>query len=177
MARLQAIDTAWTANGMRPVAYRLTTSARACWEEWYLGRAGSVFERRLDTYGHRLMLLLAAVSGRDIVDADIATAVVDLLRYQLDVRRECDPVDAENSIAAMEEKIRRALARGRLGRRELMRRVHYDRFGFWVWNTATENLTQAGELFYDPKTQDYWIEASVAVTTFVTTTPSDRNGQ
>jgi hypothetical protein len=112
------------------------------------------------------------------VDEDIAAAVVDLLRYQLDVRRECDPVDAENSIAAMEEKIRRALARGRLNRRDLMRRVHYDRAGLWVWNTATENLMQAGELLYDLKTQDYWLaDPAESVTTFVTTTLRERNGQ
>jgi len=34
--------------------------------------------------------------------------VITLLHYQLEARRECDPVDAENTIAMLEEKIRRA---------------------------------------------------------------------
>ena len=113
--------------------YRLTPDARAIFDAWYHGRESSIFARRLDTYGHRLMLLLAASTGRWEVDADVATRVVALLRYQSEVRREVDPVDAESLIAAVEEKIRRALARGPLKGRDLKRRVHFERVGIWVW--------------------------------------------
>jgi hypothetical protein len=113
------------------------------------------------------MVLLAATSERTIVDATVAEAVIALLGYQLEVRRECDPVDAENSIAAMEEKIRRALTRGSMKRRELQRKLHYDRFGLWVWNTASANLIAAGEIQHD-KTTDTLFRLQ-PVTTAVTT--------
>lgn len=162
------VDRAYTIHGCRPVPYRLTAGAHEMFREWYETREGSIFERRLDTYGHRLMLLLAATSGKDMIDETIMTAVLALVRYQLDVRRECDPVDAENTIAATEEKIRRALARGALKGRDLKRRVHANRVGLWAWNTAIRNLVEAGDITRDVKADTYWLPS--AVTTPVTTT-------
>jgi hypothetical protein len=82
-------------------------------------------------------------------------AVVALLRWQLDVRRECDPVDAENTIAKLEERIRRVLAKGPVGVRELQQRAHASRAGLWAWNTAVRNLEAAGEIKLDLKTKFY----------------------
>jgi hypothetical protein len=165
--RLRAIDRAFTANGGRPVSYPLTPGALACFEGWYRGREGSVFEKRLDTYGHRLLLLLAATTGREEIDEDLAERVVALLRWQLEVRREVDPVDAENRIAAMEEKIRRALKRGALRERDLMRMVHYDRAGIWTFEAALENLAQRSrEVVRDRQRGLVWL---ASVTTVVTT--------
>jgi len=161
-ARLAAIDTAYERNGLRPVAYRLTPGALDLFRSWYDNREGSIFERRLDTYAHRLMVMLGATTGKTVVDEEIADAVITLLRYQLDVRRECDPVDAENTIAGLEEKIRRALARGAVKTRDLKRRVSYQRFGLWVWNTAVANLLKAGELLHDRETDLYWLAESVS---------------
>jgi hypothetical protein len=121
--RLAALDTAYECNGLRPVAYRLTPAALDLFRAWYAKREGSIFERRLDTYAHRLMVLLAATTGKTVVDEETVAAVITLLRYQLHVRRECDPVDAENTIAALEEKVRRALARGAVKGRDLKRRI------------------------------------------------------
>jgi hypothetical protein len=95
------------------------------------------------------------------------TAVIALLRYQLDVRRECDPVDAENTIAILEEKIRRALARGAVKGRDLKRRANYQRFGIWQWNTAIANLFKAGEIERDPKADLYWL-AEPVITSVIT---------
>ena len=167
---LERLDAAYVRNGLRPVAFELTDEARFIFDTWYRGRTGSIFERRLDTYGHRLLVLLAASSGRQVVDADVAEAVVELLKYQLEVRRECDPVDAENTVAAMEEKIRRALARGSLAGRDLRRRVSYHRYGLWVWNTAATNLIDAGEVMRDAKTDIYWLVQTGDVSGVVSTT-------
>jgi hypothetical protein len=155
--RLALLDTAYERNGLRPVAYRLTPGALDLFRTWYAQREGSIFERRLDTYAHRLMILLAATTGESVVDDEIVAAVLALVRYQLDVRRECDPVDAENTIAMLEEKIRRTLARGAVKGRDLKRRVHADRVGLWAWNTALGNLVKACELERDPKSDLYWL--------------------
>jgi hypothetical protein len=171
VAQLEAIDRAWVANGQKPVPYRLTPGALAIFQTWYEARVGSIFERRLDTYGHRLMLLLAATTGKDVIDEPIVEAVVALLRYQLEVRRETDPIDAENTIAGVEEKIRRVLARGALKDRELKRAVHYNRVGLWMYNTALENLKRAREVAHDPCQGLFWlVDAAEPVTTSVTTT-------
>jgi Bifunctional DNA primase/polymerase, N-terminal/Protein of unknown function (DUF3987) len=164
---LQDIDARYARNGLRPIAYHLTPAAEEVFTAWYRSRCGSIFERRLDSYGHRLMILLAATSGRTEVDQATAEAVIALLGYQLEVRRECDPVDAENTIAALEERIRRVLARGALKGRDLKRRLHSDRFGLWAWNTAVSNLIQADEVRADRASDTYWLVP--AVTTSVTT--------
>jgi hypothetical protein len=151
---LEQVDAARERNKGRPVEYRMTPGAQRMFEEWYLSREGSIFERRLDTYGHRLALLLAVASGKvdpPEIDETIMAAVIALLRYQLEVRRECDPIDAENKIAAMEEKIRRTLARGPLKEWDLKRRVNVSRSGLWVFDTAVRNLKTASEIRVDGK--------------------------
>lgn len=67
MARLTDIDRMYAAYGARPVPLPVAPEALAMFEAWYLARGRSVFERRLDTYGHRLMVLLAATSGKTTV--------------------------------------------------------------------------------------------------------------
>jgi hypothetical protein len=157
--RLEVLDQAYVEHGMRPVPYKLTPPALAQFRAWYEARSGSLFERRLDTYGHRLMVLLAATMGKTVIDDEIVSAVLSLLRYQLDARRECDPVDAESTIAALEERIRRALARGPVKGRDLKRRLNYQRSGLWAWNTAVANLLQAGEIEHDPKADSFWLSS------------------
>ncbi len=163
---LNDIQSRYRQQNYARVEFGLTKDAESLFTAWYLQRQGTIFEKRLETYGHRLMLLLAAMAGKDAVDEEITTAVLALLKYQLDARRECDPVDAENTIAILEERIRRALARGRLSGRELRRRLHPERVGIWMWNTAIENLLHGSrELKWDRRTDMYWM---VGVTTTVT---------
>ena len=150
--RLTGLDRAYARNGLRPIPYSLTPEARAIFTAWYGTRSGSQFEKRLDTYGHRLLVLLAAMDDRPEVDGEIATAVVDLLRYQLAVRRECDPIDADNTVARMEERLRRVLIRSPHSERDLKIAVHVERTGLWVFETAVENLKRADELAVDVAT-------------------------
>ncbi len=130
---------------------RMTQEARACFDEWYVSAPNSLFSKRLDTYGHRLMILLAIQEGEEEVAGGIAERVCTLLNWQLQVRREHDPIDAENRVAKMEEAIRRVLMRGPLYPRDLQKAVHYERAGLFVWNQAINNLKSAGEICFDPK--------------------------
>jgi hypothetical protein len=115
----------------------------------------SPFTKRLDGYGLRLMILFAVNEGESRITADIVSRVVDLLKWQHDIRRELSPIDAEGTIARMEESIRRALSCGPLPKRELQRRVTYQRAGIFVWNNAIQNLQRAREVIFDPKRQIY----------------------
>lgn len=173
--RLRDVDGVYTMNGLRAVAYSLTSGAERIFNDWYAARTGSIFERRLDTYGHRLMLLLAVSTGRRVVDEQIAVAAVELLDYQLAVRRESDPVDAENAIAALEEKIRRALARGAVTGRELKRKVNYQRTGVWAWSTAIANLIGAQEIAVDRAQDAYFLRPEPAGVITSVITPKNGN--
>jgi hypothetical protein len=133
----------------------ITEEAREVFDQWYFSLDPGPFSKRLDTYGLRLMIILAANERENSITAEIARAVVTLLRWQLEVRRECDPVDAENNIAKMEEMIRRALAQGSLELRELQRRVHYNRYGLFAWKSGIDNLCRSREVFFDNKAKTY----------------------
>jgi hypothetical protein len=171
------IDNAYLANGLRPIALHIAPPALAQFEDWYRAREGSIFERRLDTYAHRLMVLLAVTSGKSTVDVDVMKAVLDLMRYQLDARRQADPIDAENTIARVEEGIRRGLARGARSERDLKKLVHVERVGLWAWETAITNLTKAGEVIVQNKPTlaghhqcIYWLDPDRSVPTSAPTT-------
>jgi hypothetical protein len=170
------LRTEFRRNHHRPVGLPISPAADCMFRDWYGARQGSIFESRLDTYGHRLMVLLAASSEKAEVDVPVMTAVLALLDYQLSARRLCDPVNAENRIAAMEEKIRRQLSRGTLSDRELKRRVHSERDGLWVFSTATKNLLAAHELQRDPTTTA-WSLIPTPVPTAVPTPPETEQPQ
>ncbi len=158
---LREIDKAYATNGLRPVALSVEPGAMAMFERWYKSREGSIFERRLDTYAHRLMVLLAASSGKEQVDVEVMEAVLALIRYQLDARREADPVDAENTIARLEEKIRRVLVKGAASGRDLKRKCNYNRVGIWAWQTAISNLLRVGEVLHAKKDDLYYLAPGV----------------
>lgn len=141
-----------------PYAFPLTPQARPIFDSWYLGQERSVFTKRLDTYGHRLMPLLAVNELKAEIDAGIAQKVVALLTYQLEARRQADPIDADNAVARLEEKIRRLLGPAPLGKRELERRGHKTRVGSWTWNAALQGLMRNREVFFDRKTNLYTLK-------------------
>ena len=71
-----------------------------------------------------------------------------------------DPVDAENKIAALEEKIRRVLtAKGPRSTRELRRDTHADRVGLWAFEQALKNLVAAGDIELDHALGKYHVTA------------------
>jgi len=117
--------------------------------EWYMNRDNSIHQKRLDTYGHRLMLLLAINEEKASIDLEIIKKVILLLNWQLAVRRVYDPIDAENSVAKMEERIRRSLLQGAKKPNKLKQAVHASRTGLWIYNTALDNLKREREVYWD----------------------------
>lgn len=127
------------------------------WAEFYKQIKGSSpYAKRLDTYGLRLMPLLALNDLKVTVDLETVNKVVTLMEWQHQVREIHDPIDAENKVARMEESIRRAFKQKSMwGYRALQKRVHYERQGFWVWEQATKNLRKNEELRFDPRKKVY----------------------
>jgi hypothetical protein len=119
------------------------------WEQWYNMLPASEHSRRLDTIGFRLLGLIALITDKDEVDLETVNTVTAIQKYVLNVRILTDPIDADNTISRLEEKIRRALgARGPLSRRELRRLTHADRAGLWAFEAAVKNLISALDVQY-----------------------------
>ena len=136
-------------------AMPITPRAKEIFDVWYHRLEKSAFAKRLDTYGHRLMPLLAVNEMKDSITPEIAEQTVALLNYQLAARKFADPVDADNAIARVEEKIRRLLTNGPVGKRDLEKHGHKHRVGIWHWGAAIKNLRGSGEIGFDEKSKIY----------------------
>jgi hypothetical protein len=92
------------------------------------------------------MSLLAVNDLKNKIDKETVSRVIKLCDWQLAVRKLHDPIDADNKIAKMEEKIRRQLVNGPKKERELKQGVNVNRAGLWAFDTAKKNLERAGEI-------------------------------
>jgi hypothetical protein len=132
-----------------PLKLSITHDGMVAWEQWYNMLPASEHSRRLDTIGFRLLGLIALITDKDEVDLETVNTVTAIQKYVLNVRILTDPIDADNTISRLEEKIRRALgARGPLSRRELRRLTHADRAGLWAFEAAVKNLISALDVQY-----------------------------
>lgn len=137
-----------------PLVMRLTDEALSIWSEFYKTIPRTVTGTRIDAIGLRLAMLMAISAGKTEIDAETIRAAIEIARWQLAVREEVMPVEANNAIAAMEQKIVKVLrARGPQRARELKRLTNAHRAGLWVFETALTNLQRAGEVRYDPRTK------------------------
>jgi hypothetical protein len=136
----------------------ITPEAREIYHQWYMGLETSVHSKRLDTHAMRFMQLLAVNEKRKLIDAELIHRVIDLMEWQLRVRRLYDPIDADNKIASMEEKIRRILGsrdavKEAKSERDVKRLAHVERTGLWAFDTAKTNLIKAQEIEFDLKSR------------------------
>lgn len=139
----------------KPYPMPLHPEALKAFEQWYFETPRSVFAKRLDTYGHRLMPLLSINDQKKDIDLETVQKTISLLNYQLAVRQEAGPVDADSKIAALEERIRRILSNGPLFKRDLERKINKSRCGNWAWNMAIRNLIGAREIRFNKKQNTY----------------------
>jgi hypothetical protein len=133
-----------------PITFDITPEAKHLWEEWYRNLPASEHAKRLDTIGLRLMPVLALTMDKRTIDSDVMERVTAMMDYELNLRTLTDPIDADDRIARMEEKIRRNLkAKDPLTKRELRQNVHADRDGLWAFETALKNLTRNEDIALD----------------------------
>jgi hypothetical protein len=130
--------------------------ARAHYEGWYMALERSVHSRRLDTYSLRLAMLLALNDRKREIDLESAQHATMLCDWQLAIRKIYDPIDADNAMAAMEQKIKRALLKfGPMRERDLKRKVSAGRSGLWMFDKAAGNLRSAGDVEYNSKRREW----------------------
>jgi hypothetical protein len=79
------------------------------------------------------------VQFKHVVDRPKCACILD---YEITIRRLTDPIDADDRIARLEQKITRTLkARGPLTRRDLLRHTNARRDGLWAFDKAISHLT------------------------------------
>jgi hypothetical protein len=127
----------------------ISPSAKEIFHNWYMNMERSIHAKRLDIYAMRLMSLLAVNDLKSEVDLEIVKKATALCDWQLEVRKNHDPIDADNKIARMEEKIRRALRKGQKKERRLQQKVNAHRDGLWVYQTAISNLKRYNEIAFN----------------------------
>jgi hypothetical protein len=128
----------------------LSSEAQLRWDDYYMSSmTSSVHSKRLDTYAFKWMMLLALSQEEFEISRTTVDRAIDLIDYQLQVRKLYDPIDAENKHAHMEEKIRRYVRANSdryVTRRELAQNTNASRVGVYFFNSATENLVKSQEI-------------------------------
>jgi Protein of unknown function (DUF3987) len=131
-----------------PLCLSIEPDAREAWDTWYNAVPGSVHAKRLDSIGFRLLMLLALTNDKSIIDLDTVRRVTAILDYELDVRTVTDPLDADNLIASLEQRIIKQLeTRGPLWRNQLWKYVNGSRAGVWFFERAIANLKAAEHIW------------------------------
>jgi hypothetical protein len=94
------------------------------------------------------MGLLAFTNDKDEIDAATIDTLLDTLDYEITIRKLTDPIDADDHIAQLEQKILRVLdVKKRLSRRDLQRLTNAQRTGLWLCldRDAAYSLTERDE--------------------------------
>lgn len=125
---------------------KITDAARKIYDDWYMSLPQSIQSKRLDTYAIRFMGLLAVNDLKTEIDEETVKKAIALCDWQYKVRRRYDPIDADNAMAKLEEKIRRVLQTGPKTNRDLKKAVNAHRCGVWMFDTAILNLMKAGQV-------------------------------
>jgi hypothetical protein len=147
-ALIAELDVACQRNNGTPVEYPLDDDAAAAWDAFYNTFGDGKEWDRVDTYGFRLMVIQAVLKSQRTITKETVDQVVDLLRYEVAVRRTVQPVIADNAIAEMEQMIMRYLPDpgDPIRRRELYRKVHAERKSPIIFNRAIHSLANDDQL-------------------------------
>jgi len=114
--------------------------AQMKFDDWYMNVEPGLFTKRLDTYGHRLMILLAVNRMEKAVTAGVMDDVITLLNWELEVRRILDPEGAETKLASIQSAIIKRLMTGPHTKRDLERSCHANRWGTQYWKMGVAGL-------------------------------------
>lgn len=142
---LQFVDSLPKVNGkyLMPVNH----VASMMFDNWYLSLEPSIFTKRLDTYGHRLLILSSINEMESKVTTDVTRNIISLLNWELNIRRTLDPDDTETILANLQKKILGMLSEVTLSNRELQRSCHSARVGTYWWKMALKGLVDDGQIF------------------------------
>ena len=140
------------------VVVGITDKAYKMYDEWYKELPTGKHSIRIDTYALRLALLLTVNDNRKEIGVRTIKKVIKLCNWQLKVRQRYDPLNTDNAYAMVEAKIRRVLlVEPNIPKREIHKKVHAERCGVRLFESALQNLRESGEIGRDGEGNYYLI--------------------
>ena len=138
----------------------INQEAHKFYGQWYLDLPDSIYADRMETYSLRLAMLLAVNDLKPIIDLETMKKATALCDWQIQVRREHDPIGAEDRTTEMEERIRRVLRKGAKSESSIKQAINPWKadnkpISLWVFSNAFKNLKNAKEIKYNG-TQKVW---------------------
>jgi hypothetical protein len=133
--------------------------ASEIWDDFYVNGLDpdNRMHNRIDTIGDRLMSILALAQNQFAIAVSTIEAVIEFLRYEIQVREMLCPRVAVNKSAELEQRIMMALplVGSRATSRDIHRKVHAERYGSELFKKALDGLCEAGRLKKHPTKKEY----------------------
>jgi hypothetical protein len=118
-------------------------------DEWYKSFERTEFTTRIESYGLRILMIMAVSEGKTTIDLDMAERVISLLDWQVKVRDTYQPQDYTDTMSRIENLIRRAVKKNPwIDEGILLKNIHSARFDSWKVDKAFENLLRNKELVF-----------------------------
>jgi hypothetical protein len=97
---------------------------------------------REEIRAEKYALYFAVDLGRDTIDDDAIERAISLVEYEKKVKGYLKSYEATTREGEIQQNIRRILemSKGRMLKRDLLRKINYDRFGTSLWNQAYGGL-------------------------------------
>jgi hypothetical protein len=132
----------------------VSEDANKYYSEWYYSLPESIYADRMETYSLRLAMLLAVNNLKSEIDLEAMEHATDLCDWQIRVRKEHDPIAAEDRTSEMEERIRRVLRKGPKSESGIKQAINPWKeknkpISLWVFSNAFKNLQNANEIKHD----------------------------
>lgn len=105
-------------------------------------------ENRYAARAEKWALALAIDLGLDTIDGECIERAVDIVKYEIAVKKYLKSYEATTREGQIQQDIRRTLEmeKGRMQKRELIRQLHADRHGTSLWGQAYGGLIKTGVL-------------------------------
>jgi hypothetical protein len=115
--------------------------------QWYKSYERNDFTKRLESYGLRLLQIMAISEKKTEIDLDMVERVITLLEWQKRVREAYQPTEYTSVMAQIENLIRNVVkANPMIAEGRIKNKIRAKRFETWKVDKAFENLTKSGEL-------------------------------
>jgi len=117
-------------------------------QEWYMSsKSGGDSTKRLETYGLRILMIMALSEKKHVIDVEMAKRCIQLLDWQKEVREIYHPVEFANITAQIENLIRKCImAHPGITKRNLFNQIGSKRFDIQRVDKAVESLIQNKEI-------------------------------
>lgn len=103
-------------------------------------------ENRYANRAEKWAVAIAIDLGLDAVDSDCQERAADIVKYEIAVKKYLKSYEATTREGQIQQDIRRFLemSKGRMQKRDLLRKINYDRFGTSLWSQSYFGLIKNG---------------------------------